>query len=341
MNDYLYDNLENILEKFSIDYVKHNNRITFPCPIHNSDNEDSLSILLEGANVNGLWTCWSNHCEKEYGKTIFGLIKGILSQEHEASNKEVFSWIKKNVGVVPTEDISLKTYLKLVTPKEIKEEGKIDRSYIRKSLSRPVSFFIDRGYSEEILDKYDIGICYQKRDMFMRAVIPVYNENHEYMVGCLGRSLNQKCDKCGYYHYKKCPENNLEKKWSEKWINSDFYSGNYLFNFWFAKKHIYNTGSIILVEGPLDVLRLEEAGIHNSVALFGTSLSGGQHEILNRLPIHSLIISTDNDDSGREAAKKIEEQTNRYFNIKVIQPIKKDWGEHSVEEVKEIWKNKK
>lgn len=338
MNDFLVENIHNILQHFNINYEDKGNRLVFPCPIHGSDNEESLSILLEGRNINGVWSCFTRHCEEKYGKNLFGLIKGLLSSTEEVDNKQVAKWIYQNVGKAPHADFSLQTYLKIVKPQDHSTTNKINRSYVRQNLKRPAQDFINRGFSEDILDKYDVGVCYNKNtQMYMRTVIPVYDDNHEFVIGCIGRTRSPLCRKCGFYHIKHCPTNNLEKLWGSKWINSNFDSGSHLFNLWYAKKQVYNNGTIILVEGALDCIRLEQAGIHNSVALFGDKLTDNQHNILNQLPLHTVIISTDRDSAGQNAGTNIKDKLSRYFNIKEVYPIKKDWAEHSPQEIKEIW----
>ena len=49
----------------------------------------------------------------------------------------------------------------------------------------------------------------------------------------------------------------------------------------FAKEFIKESGIVILVESPGNVWRLEEAGVHNSVAIFGSSLADRQKMILD------------------------------------------------------------
>ena len=62
----------------------------------------------------------------------------------------------------------------------------------------------------------------------------------------------------------------IHSKWRH---NKDFKTQEHLYNMWFAKEFIQSTRTAIIVESPGNVWRLEEAGIHNSVAIFGTNLS--------------------------------------------------------------------
>ena len=80
------------------------------------------------------------------------------------------------------------------------------------------------------------------------------------------------------------------------------------------------SGVIILVESPGNVWRLEEEGIHNSVAIFGTTLNDEQKYLIDSSGALTIILIMDNDDAGQEAAEKIIKQCNRtyrVYNIKV------------------------
>jgi len=337
----LTENIRDILNLLGIEYQDYHNRITFQCPLHDSNKSDSLSILLEGSNKNGLWCCWTQRCETKYGYGLFNLVKGILSvqQNKDISNNEVYKFVKK-YAEVSNYNSDLNQYSKLVStkPKDIKYN--IEREKIRNSIQIPAKYFINRGYSPEILNKYDIGTCTTKgKKFFTRIIVPVYDENYNY-VGCTSRSPNPECNKCGGYHIGKCPSNNLEKFWSSKWLNSDdFYCGNHLYNIWFAQEQIIKTGTIILVEGPPDIWRLAEAGIYNSIAVFGDKLTEEQQNKLNNLPVFNMVILTDNDKAGKTARSNIELQCKRYYNIIHKQTINKDCGDSSTQELRELLKD--
>jgi len=169
-----------------------------------------------------------------------------------------------------------------------KEKGKITRDFYRDKVDIPSKYYLDRGYSIEVLDDYDVGTCKRYgRQMFNRAVVPIYDEDGETIVGCTGRSLFEECKKCRSYH---------------------------------DKEHVLKSGVIILVESPGNVWRLEEEGIHNSVAIFGTTLNDEQKYLIDSSGALTIILIMDNDDAGQEAAEKIIKQCNRtyrVYNIKV------------------------
>ena len=65
----------------------------------------------------------------------------------------------------------------------------------------------------------------------------------------------------------------------------------------------YTGGDMILVESPLDVVRLESIGISGCVASFGSYVSNEQIQLLKSAD--RLIIAMDNDDAGNAAASHI------------------------------------
>ncbi len=121
----------------------------------------------------------------------------------------------------------------------------------------------------------------------------------------------------------------------------DFPASTNLYNFWYAGEHIRRTHSVVLTESPLNVWRLEEAGILNAVALYGGArLTPSKMFQLDKLGVMQLMLAMDNDDAGREHAKAIKEAANRQYNIKeIILPSEaNDIADLSVNQVKELFK---
>lgn len=90
-----------------------------------------------------------------------------------------------------------------------------------------------------------------------------------------------------------------------KYLNSPetalFHKGHVLYNFARARKAAYDSGSIIVVEGYMDVIALSMAGIDNVVAPLGTALSEDQLALLWRLAPEPTLCF-DGDAAGLKAA---------------------------------------
>jgi 5S rRNA maturation endonuclease (ribonuclease M5) len=346
------ENIEDILSELEIQYTKYPSRLSFSCPIHGSDNLESLSIypnIAQGSYGKPNWKCWTKHCEETegLGKDLYGLIGGILEKDRSAG----IQWTKKyfNVGKLERsdnlEEKSNRNYIMAANifdrQRKVKADG-IPRQYVRKSLEIPSAYFVGRGFSREILDKYDVGFCSQKdRPMFNRAVVPIYDDDHKYMVACQGRTIFPQCYKCKTFHHvdKECP-NSAEQaeEVKAKWLfSAGFSAASYLYNFWYAHPHILKTGNAILVEGAADIWRLEEAGIRCGLAMFGINLSEDQKLMLATSGAYNVIIATDNDDAGRKSCNKLTEELSRSYNVESVTLKEKDIGDTPIEDVKKLF----
>lgn len=92
---------------------------------------------------------------------------------------------------------------------------------------------------------------------------------------------------------------------SAKYLNSPetelFHKGNVLYNFARARKAVARGGTVIAVEGYMDVIALAQAGFENAVAPLGTALTENQMELLWRLSGEPMLCF-DGDAAGLKAA---------------------------------------
>lgn len=359
--DKLCDQIDDLLSALNISDIKYNGKmLAGPCPIHDGDNPGAFNLYPNGDMYRGNWKCRTHGCEKSFKGSIIGFVRGVLSNRK-------YGWVKngdqmvtfddtvdfieqflgcsvKNIRVSKTEIEKniFSSIIKNISNTTDSSSSKITRKQIRQSLVMPCSYFIDRGFSPEILNKYDVGICNKPdKEMYNRAVVPIYDIDHKYMVGCSGRSIFNKCESCGGFHdiSNKCPDQSEIWKYC-KWRHSkDFKSQNHLYNLWFAKQHILESTIVVLVESPGNVWRLEEAGIHNSVALFGAHLTDRQKILLDGSGAMTIITIMDNDDAGKKAAQTISDKCKNTYNVININIEKNDIAEMSVEEINNTIKN--
>jgi 5S rRNA maturation endonuclease (ribonuclease M5) len=352
--DEVCDNIESLLQTFNIDYKFNQKMITMCCPIHGGDNTSAVNLYPEGESYRGNWKCRTHNCEKFFKGSVIGFIRGVISSQkygwkedgdESCSFKEAVDFatgfINKDLSMIKIsrserEKKQFTAVVNYLNGEPITSQSQVTREHIRRTLEIPSEYYIDRGYSKEILLKYDIGLCNNKsKEMHNRVVVPIYDTNYKYMVGCSGRSLYEKCQECKCHHDSSsvCPHPDV--RWKNcKWKhNVDFKSQNHLYNFWFAKEHILKSGIAVIVESPGNVWRLEENGIHNSVAIFGSSLSDRQKILLDSSGAMSLVILTDNDEAGKKAAEQIKSKCQNTYRIFIPQITKSDVGEMSAQEI--------
>jgi 5S rRNA maturation endonuclease (ribonuclease M5) len=351
--DEVCDNIESLLDHFGLTYKDNGKMISMSCPIHGGDNQSALNLYPTGDTYRGNWKCRTHNCEKVFKGSILGFIRGIISNQKYNWEKDgddscsfqeavefALSFINKDMSKIKISkaDRDKKQFTSIVNylnSESQSETPTIKRAQIIKSLQIPAQYYVDRNYSLEILNKYDVGLCLSpNKEMTNRVVVPIYDNNYKFMVGCTGRSIFEKCEKCKSFHDNgSCPNDNEIWKYPKWKHNKDFKSQNHLYNFWFAKEFILKTGVAILVESPGNVWRLEENGIHNSVAMFGCSLSDRQKILLDSSGAMSLVILTDNDDAGRKAASQIKHKCQNTYRIFIPEISKLDIGEMNSDEI--------
>lgn len=353
--DDLCDNIEELLEHFDIEYKSHGKMISMACPIHEGDNNGAVNIYVEGDNYRGNWKCRTHQCEHTFKGSIIGFVRGVLSNRKHKWIKQgddvctfketmefITSFVKKDMKDIKISKIARNKSKFTNAINHINHNDNIDktkcltRAKIKSLLKIPAQYYIDRGYTPEILDKYDVGFCDNPdKEMYNRVVVPIYDNAHEYMIGCSGRSVFDKCQKCNSFHNpnEACPEDHRKYLYS-KWKHSaNFKSQNCLYNFWSAQKHIQETGIAIIVESPGNVWRLEENDIHNSVAIFGTNLADRQKILLDASGAMNLVIIMDNDEPGKKATLNIIDKCKRTYKIHVPAITKADIAEMTSEEI--------
>ncbi len=72
-----------------------------------------------------------------------------------------------------------------------------------------------------------------------------------------------------------------------------------------AAEAIRKEGTALLVEGPLDVIQLHQAGFRHAVACLGTSVSAVQLQLLRRHGLKQLLIALDGDAAGQAATETL------------------------------------
>jgi 5S rRNA maturation endonuclease (ribonuclease M5) len=345
LTDECCENIEDCLVELGVNFFKSKKRIIGCCPIHNGDNPSAWNLYPCGEEVRGVWICRTHHCEKKWKKNFAGLIHGVLSNrvKRELHWTVAIEWMLKFLKYNDASEVKLPSKEELDKRAQAAALNKWNilpksnptiwtRDKVRRTLQIPSEYFMQRGYKSETLDKYDVGLYKQQN----RILVPVYDPLYKFVVGFVGRSIFEKCDKCKYWHSPTtaCPATTEEQINCAKWKNSKgFEAGHHLYNYWFARKSIIDTSAIILVEGPGDVWKLEEAGIHNAVAIFGTNFTEEQSVTLESSWCLNVILMLDNDNAGRVATEDIKKRLQRTHRLYFPTFAGKDVGELQTDKI--------
>jgi hypothetical protein len=168
------------------------------------------------------------------------------------------------------------------------------REQVRRALDIPARHFLERGFSPDVLDAFDVGYSARCK----RVVVPFYDDAGRFCIGYTMRSYKPPCDACRKHHYPREDCRWGQQKWG---IMAGFPKRTYLYNYAAALRT--TDPRVFLVEGPPDVWRLAEAG-YVGVALLGSILTEEQREKLAALGKH-ITVAMDDDEPGRAATERL------------------------------------
>ncbi|WP_308600018.1 DNA primase [uncultured Dysgonomonas sp.] len=182
-----------------------------------------------------------------------------------------------------------------------------------------LSYFKERGFREDIIQKFQLGYSLEQRDsLTQEAIKNGYKEEFLVKTGLTIKSesngalidrfrgrvifpvhtLSGKVVAFGGRILKKA-EN------TGKYVNSPeseiYHKGSELYGIYFAKQAITKADCCYLVEGYTDVISMHQAGIENVVASSGTALTHGQIRLIHRFTEYVTILY-DGDAAGIKAA---------------------------------------
>ena len=146
-----------------------------------------------------------------------------------------------------------------------------------------------RGFSDEVIDKFDIGYCPQdsNHELRDRIITPIYDAYGE-MVAISTRHMN-KDHKLRFWH-------------------EVFPKGTYLYGLYYAKDTIRKFNKVIIVEGEFDVAVFHTFGFTMTICCCGSAFTLFQIALLARY-CKEFYLLFDGDVAGR---KSIQRSMNMY-----------------------------
>jgi len=195
-----------------------------------------------------------------------------------------------------------------------------------------LSYFRERGFRDDIIQKFQLGYSLEQRDAFTQAAIKAgYNKEYLIKTGLtLEGDNNYLADR--FRGRVMFPVHSLSGKVvafggrilkkDDKMVNSPeseiYHKSNELYGIYFAKQAIVKQERCFLVEGYTDVISMHQSGIENVVASSGTSLTPGQIRLIHRFTDNVTVIY-DGDAAGIKASiRGIDLLLEEGLNIKVL-----------------------
>jgi len=314
-----------VLNALSIEYVDRGKSLTGCCPVPYHKGDATNKTAFNWSIEKNMWACWTHRCHEDTYPNIFGLVMSMKELSFPAALHYLNDlMLNPNTISIPRAISSNKKQYNISQENTPINKSKLDLLY-------PDTYFtLDRGISEDIIKKHRVGY-WQKSGSIMhkRAIVPVFDEQNE-LVGFSGRDIT------GLSHQKW-----IHAKDFVHYSNEVFTKSSILYNLNNIKKLCPRPTSLIIVEGPIDLWKLEMAGIQNVVATLGLGLSFVQVSKLVELGINKLTICYDNDKktkAGEKAAISIQNNLADIFTIEIkIPELNKDFGEMDVDEICRIF----
>jgi DNA primase len=299
------------------------------CPFH---NEKTPSFHV--SPVKGIYKCFGcgkagnsvnfvmEHEKFTYPEALKYLAKKyhIEVQEEQESQEQILEKTARE-GLSLLSEFASRFFMEQLTQTD---EGK----------SVGLSYFHERGFSDDTIQKFQLGYCHEEWDHFTRhalksgyslemlektgltinkdgkqydrfrgrVMFPIHSQAGR-VIGFGGRIMSSDKTKPKYVN---SPESEIYNK------------SKVLYGIAFAKNAIAANDMCFLVEGYTDVISLHQAGIQNVVASSGTSLTTDQIRLIKRYT-PNITILYDGDPAGIKASfRGIDMILEQGMNVKVV-----------------------
>ena len=317
---------------------------------------DFVQLKKSGSNYKGL-SPWTNERTPSFmvspAKGIFkdfssgkgGNVVTFLMELEHFSYPEALRWLANRYGIEVEEEEQ--------TPEQIKAKNKRESLFIVNKFARDwfaeqmhqtaegksigLSYFKQRGFSPEIIKKFELGFSPESRDALSNAALK-NGYQKEYLIetglsieldnpkGALldrfrGRVIFPIHDVSGRIAGFGGRILRTDKK-TAKYLNSPeseiYHKSKFLFGIYFAKQAIVKADECYLVEGYTDVLSMHQAGLENVAASSGTALTQEQIRMVRRYT-PNLTILYDSDPAGIKASfRGIDMALEEGMNVRVV-----------------------
>ncbi len=300
------------------------------CPFH---NEKTPSFIVSPAK--GIFKCFG--CGEAGSSVDF-----IMKHEHYTFPQAV-KWLAQKYHIEIQEEEQ--------SPEQIEAENEREglfnitnfaAKFFEKTLYETekgkaigLSYFNERGFSEQTIKKFQLGYSPETWDGLSKAAIEA-GYTKEYLVKA-GLAI-QKDNGNVYDRFRNrviFPIHNasgrvlgfggrilITDKKQAKYVNSPetliYNKSNVLFGLFTAKNAIIKQDNCLLVEGYTDVISLFQSGIENVVSSSGTSLTTGQIKLIKRYT-QNITILYDGDAAGIKASfRGINMIVEEGLNVRVV-----------------------
>ena len=266
----------------------------------------------------------------------------LMEKEHY-SYPEALKWLADKYGVaIPEDQAPTPEQLAAYSEKEslfiINEFAKSHFSenllHTNEGSNIGLSYFEERGFRRDIIEKFQLGYCLNTGDDFYKAAIEKgYKLDYLEKIGLVKSKENRHFD--FFKGRVMFPIHSISgrvlgfggrtlqtDKKIAKYFNSPespiYNKSEILYGLYFAKNDVIKYDNCYLCEGYTDVISMHQAGIHNVVSSSGTSLTKEQIKLIRRYT-QNITILFDGDAAGIKASfRGIDLILEEGMNVKVV-----------------------
>lgn len=299
------------------------------CPFH---NEKTPSFYVSGAK--GIYKCFG--CGR--GGNVVTFI-----QEHEKlTYPESIKWLASyyNIEIQETEK-SPEQKEQQLAEESLRVVNEFAAQYFHDTLLQDeegqavgMSYFKQRGYSRDTIEKFRLGYCPEGYDKFFNAAKDkghkedllekaglIKNRNGRYYDVYYGRVIFPIQSMTGRvlgFGARILKKNDKAPKYINSPENELYNKSRVLYGMHQSRQAIGKLDECFLVEGYTDVISLYQGGVENVVSSSGTSLTEGQLRLMGQLT-KNLTILYDGDSAGVKAALRgLDLALENSFNVKLV-----------------------
>lgn len=180
-----------------------------------------------------------------------------------------------------------------------------------------LSYFKERGFSEETIKKFDLGYSLDTWDGFMKAaekkgfkreimekaglILASENKTYDRFRGRVMFPIHNVAGKAIAFGARILTNNKKQPKYINSPETEVYHKSNIVYGIHQAKQEIRNTDLCYLVEGYTDVISMHQSGVQNVVSSSGTSLTKEQIQLIGRYT-KNITVLYDGDNAGIKAS---------------------------------------
>lgn len=296
-------------------------------------DEKSPSFMVSPAKQ--IFKCFSS------GKG--GTVVSFLMEKEHFSYPEALKWLADKYGIqVPEDKPQTAEEMAAITEREslyiinefAKEHFVHNMHETQEGQNIGLSYFEERGFRADIIQKFQLGYCLNSGDDFTKAALKKgYKKEYLESVGLTKTKEDRSFD---FFRGRVMfPIHSISgrvlgfggrtlitDKKIAKYFNSPesiiYNKSEILYGLYFAKGDIIKYDNCFLCEGYTDVISMHQAGVANSVASSGTSLTKEQIKLIKRYT-QNITILYDGDAAGIKASfRGIDLILEEGMNVKVV-----------------------